>query len=230
MDVLLVDNSQYSPTTPLFVDCLSRGDVFFDEAPYLEPLDWSLAQKAAVRVFGRPLTAGKLNRDLLRLAVKHMPDVLLIVKGLYIRPETLRSIKRETGATLVNFATDDPWNRKASSSDLLSAISCYDLYACPRKAMIPDVLRAGCPRAEFVMFGYKPGLHYPSPIPMPAMYDVAFIGGADRDRLSYARSLAREASRSGSEFTTINPIGQPGLSFFGGYWSHHSEFFLYARA
>src|SRR5437870_3184427 len=121
MSVLLVDTTQYAPTTPLFADCLKSDDVFFDEAPFLSPLATSHLHKVAYRMLGRPLTAEALNWNLIQVARRQQPDVVLIVKGMFVRPETLRRIKEDTGATLVNFSTDDPWNPKTSSTDLLAA-------------------------------------------------------------------------------------------------------------
>jgi len=122
---------------------------------------------------------------------------------------------------LVNYATDDPWNPRVSTSDLIRAICCYDLYACTKRAIIPDVQAAGCSRAIFVPFGYKPTIHYPE---KPATSeerlrfdsDVVFIGGCDPDRVSYFEALVRTL---------------PYLRFhlYGGYWNRHPLLRRYYR-
>ena len=68
MRILLVDTTQYAPTTPLFRDAvveLGHALRFVDEAPFLEPLDHSLVHKIAYRLRRRrPLTFGRFNRTL----------------------------------------------------------------------------------------------------------------------------------------------------------------------
>ena len=117
MRVLLVDSDQYRPVSPLFADCLGPDDCYFDESPYLSP---TLARSLSCRVLGRPWTTMALNRDLLQVAKRHRPDLVLVVKGQFISSGTLARIKAETGAVLVNFATDDLANRRVTSRDLLA--------------------------------------------------------------------------------------------------------------
>src|SRR5205807_8279893 len=75
--------------------------------------------------------------------------------------------------------------------------------------MLPDVVALGCPRAEFVMCGYHPAVHFPPLERVEPAFDVALIGGADADRVPYARALAELA----------DPLGaQVNVGLFGGYW------------
>ena len=169
----------------------------------------------------RPLTYRRLNRDLLVAALRFRPDVVLIVKGAFVAPQTLQRIKEETGAVLVNYATDDPWNPRVSTPDLVRAIPYYDLYACTKRAIMPDVQAAGCPRVIFVPFGYKPTVHYPEKPAAPEEHtrfdsDVVFIGGCDADRVPYFEALVK---------------GLPNLRLhlYGGYWDRHSLLRRYYR-
>jgi len=131
MRVLLIDTTLYHPITPLFLDAVRETGCehrFVDEGPFLKPLEHSFIHKAAYRMLGRrPLTRWAFNRALLRAAARFRPDLLLAVKGAYINPGTLRRIKRATGAVLVNYATDDPFNPAVSTPDLRWSIPWYDL-------------------------------------------------------------------------------------------------------
>ena len=51
-----------------------------------------------------------------------------MAKGAYVFPKTLRRL-RALGARLVNYATDDPFNKRNADGWLRSAIQEYDLYA-----------------------------------------------------------------------------------------------------
>jgi glycosyltransferase involved in cell wall biosynthesis len=229
MRVLLLDTTAYAPSSPLFLEALeevSRADghefAFFDEAPYVRSLNRSQVRRAAYRLLGRlPLARWRLNQDLLKKALEFRPDVVLVVKGALVARRTLQRIKKETGAVLVNYATDDPWNPAASTRDVIDAIPYYDLYACTKRAIIPDVLAAGCPRATFVPFGYKPAVHYPEQPTTAAERarfgsDVVFIGGCDADRVPYFEALVRS-------------LPDVRLHLYGGYWDRHRVLRRYHR-
>jgi spore maturation protein CgeB len=146
------------------------------------------------RLLGRPLASGALNAALLDAARDLRPDVVLIGKGAYLTPHTLATIKREVGATLVNWAADDPFNRANATRSLIASIPLYDLYVCTKQAVVADVARAGAAGAAYLKFGYKPDVHYPE---RPASgderarfeSDVLFIGGCDADRAPYIERL-----------------------------------------
>jgi hypothetical protein len=84
------------------------------------------------------------NRRLLEEAKKFAPQVVLIVMGFHIAPETLHAIKKETGAVLINYATDDPFNERTSPRNVREAIPLYDVYAFTKRAIMDDVASAGC--------------------------------------------------------------------------------------
>ncbi len=222
--VLLVDTTQYEPTTPLFLDALREGNApyrFLDEGPFLRPLDRSIVHKIAYRLAGRrPLTAAALNRALIAASAAFRPTVVVVVKGAYVRPRTLERVKETTGALLINYATDDPFNPVHTTRDLLRGIPHYDLYACTKRAIMADVRQAWCPHAEFVPFGYKPSVHFPEAPSGPeeaAQFasDVVFIGGLDADRVPYVDAL----------------LSIPGISIalYGGYWQRLARTRPFAR-
>ncbi len=222
--MLLVDTTLYAPVSPFFVDAAAQlgYDVsFFDEAPYLRPLETSWAQKVGYRLLHRrPLTWWRYNRALLAEARRFSPDLVVVVKGAYIMPSTLRRIKETTGATLINYATDDPFNRANRTPDLVGGIPAYDLYACTKRAIMDDVRAAGCPTVIHTMFGYNPAVHFPEAPATPDESrrfgsDVALIGGADRDRLRDLEPL----------------LGAPGVSIalYGGYWTRDPRYRPFAR-
>jgi spore maturation protein CgeB len=222
--LLLVDTALYAPVSPFFVD--AAGELgytirFVDEGPYLRPLETSLLQKVGYRLLHRrPITRWRYNRDLAAAACAFCPELVVVVKGAYIMPSTLRLIKEETDAVLANYATDDPFNNANMTPDLVYGIPEYDLYACTKRAIMGDVRRAGGRAVVHVMFGYNPSLHFPEE---PATSDdvrrfdadVAFVGGADRDRLGDLEQL-----------TTAHDLS---AAFYGGYWSRDPRFRPYAR-
>ena len=101
MRILLYDTTAYAPSSPLLLEALEELSqeeghefVFFDEAPYVRGLNGSLIQKVAFRLLRRrPLAYRRLNRDLLATALQFRPDVVLVVKGAFLAPQTLQHIK-----------------------------------------------------------------------------------------------------------------------------------------
>jgi spore maturation protein CgeB len=222
--MLLVDTTLYAPVSPFFVEAageLGYEPLFIDEAPYLRPLQTSLLQKVGYRALHRrPLTRWRYNRDLVTAARRFRPGLAVVVKGAYIMPSTLRRIKKETGAVVVNYATDDPFNKANATPDLVAAIPTYDVYACTKTAIMDDVTRAGGRTVVHTMVGYNPSIHFPEAAATADearrfASDVVLVGGADRDRLRDLEPLvaARDVA----------------LALYGGYWNRDPRFRPYAR-
>ena len=203
MRILLVDSTRYFPSTPLFLEALVEVGAeeghefhFVDEAATMHPLEATNAHRIFYRLSGkRPLGYWAFNRDLVMRAKEFMPDVVLVVKGALISPASLDEIRRIHRPFLINYATDDPYNRRSNNPRIVENLSRYDLVASPRKAALGDIERAGT-RAEYVRFGYKPDVHFPESPPDDRSRrfecDVAFIGAADADRTPFFEAVTRE--------------------------------------
>jgi len=227
--ILLHDTTLYGPPSPFFVEGLQllkkshRCDYeFVDLAEFLRPLQKSLVHKIGYRILGRrPLTYWALNRAMLESARRLRPDLLIVCKGAYVAPDTLKSIKAETGATLINYATDDPFNPLVSNSSLVESVSIYDLFATTKRAIIEDLKKAGCKNIVYIQFAYQPSVHFPE-APATAQErarfesDVVFLGGCDADRIPFFEALVRA-------FPDLR------LHLYGGYWQRHPTLRRYAR-
>jgi hypothetical protein len=222
MRVLLVGNGQPYQIGSFFrrgLECLGYDYHFLDEAQHFKGA--TLIHRVAYRALGRrPLQYWSFNRTLLQQTIQFRPHVILVIKGPFVSPRVLRRIKAETGAILMNYATDDPFNPVNSTRTLREGIPLYDVYATPRKANLADLRRAGCRNPIFVRFGYDPAVHYPERPAHEAersrwASDVVFAGGADQDRLPYLAALAR----------------LPGLvlHLYGGYWGRSKTLRSYWR-
>lgn len=225
MRLLLLDSTAHYPSNPLFLEALegielSRG------------LQWSLVDEArlmrsgllpriANRVIGQTWGVRSLNRALLNAARALRPHLVLIVKGAHVAPDTLAAIRLETGAQLVNYATDDPFNPLVSTPALRASIPQYDLYACTKRAIIEDVRAAGGKHVLYVPFAYKPLVHFheePASEWEESRFssDVLFVGGCDGDRIPYFEAL-------------INDVPNLDLGLYGGFWDRHPTLARYHR-
>ena len=126
---------------------------------------------------------------------------------------------KKTGATTINYSTDDPWNPAMGGDWFLKALPHFDHVFSTRRVVLDDLWRIGCHRASYLPFGYAPEWHFPEP-PATAeertrfAADVMFAGGADRDRVPYMEALIR----AGFD-----------VALYGGYWSRHRNLAAHAR-
>lgn len=216
MRILLYDTTAYCPASPFYVaplqDLAVKGDLqyeFFDEAKFFDG-GRSIVSRLRRRVLADYYRYA-LNKELRSVAQRFRPNVVLILKGTFVFPETLAEIKKLTGALLVNYATDDPFNPRACPPCVAESIPLYDLYVCTKKAIMGDVLQAGCRRVVYVPFAYKPEVHFPEPPSVTGEHerfgaDVAFVGGCDADRVPYFEKLTRA-------------LPNLELALYGGYWN-----------
>jgi spore maturation protein CgeB len=226
MRILLFDSSAHYPSNPLFVEALreiagqqNHSYDVVDAARLLAPP--SLVARAAHRFLRRPLGYRALNRALQQQAQRLHPDIVLVCKGTFVSPAALASIKAATGAVLINYMTDDPFNPLASNRDLLRSIPLYDFYFCSTQEIADDVAARGCRNTIYLPFAYKPGVHFPEAPVTPEetgrfTSDVVFVGGGDEDRTPLLKTLLRAA---------------PGLNLhlYGGYWNRDPVLAPYDR-
>ena len=146
---------------------------------------------------GNPLWASlRFNRLLLGQVRSFQPDLLFVIKGCYVQRYLLEEIRSRGRTLLVNYATDNPFNPRGSTDQVVRAIDLYDLYVTPTRALAPRLKAAGARRVLWVPFGYEPSLHFPErPLDgkerMRWAGDVVFAGLCDEDRAPFLTALAR---------------------------------------
>jgi hypothetical protein len=185
----------------LAVRFLDMGEA--SRAPRLwRALSWRLRDR-------RPPRMGAFARHVVR-ALEESPVDLVIGTGMPpLDVAALRRI-RSTGARLVNYSTDDPWNPGHRARWFLDALPSYDLIATPRAANLDDFRRAGCHGVHHVRFGYDETLireREPVALP-PRRWSVLFVGGGDDDRRRFFGEFRREL---------------PQILLVGSYWERWPE-------
>lgn len=186
-----------------------------DSGKYFTRRGRSPVHKLIRLVFGHPLAYTSFNRSLTNSALSFQPDIVLVITGRLIRPDTLETIKEETDAILVNYLTDDPFNLQVSTQDLVGGVALYDLIATTKKDTRSDLHAIGCDNVHYVRFAYEPELFYPAQ-PAPAEQvqwetDVLFVGTYSPIRAVVLEKLARASKQKGYRFRC-----------YGGGWHHLS--------
>ena len=123
--------------------------------------------------------ARKINSDLANVLTKEKFDLLLVMKGVHLFPETIAAAKTRV-AHVVNWNPDDFFNPLNSSRSLLASFPLYDCIFTPRRHLVGEYLDRGAKRVEALDWYYLPKLHYPVTVSDEEKQrlgsDVVFIG------------------------------------------------------
>src|SRR5690606_37491883 len=151
------------------------------------------------------------GRGVVAAARRSSPDVVITTGIAPVDRACLQDLSAQ-GIRLVNFLTDDPWNRAHYAPWFLAALPLYDHVWSPREAIMDDLRRAGVRQVDYLPFAYNPAVHYPQAPATDAERerydtDVLLVGGADADRVPLVAPLVRAGVR---------------VALYGGYWHRHA--------
>ncbi len=132
----------------------------------------------------------------------------LITTGAAPIPLNIILALRAAGVICMNFSTDDPWNQRVCGGWFRAALAQYDFAFTPRSANFAEFQALNGPKTAQLKFGYEPEFFYVDSQNHAEVYDVAFVGGADQDRL-----------------LLLEPLLKSGLNIalFGAYWHNHKQ-------
>lgn len=140
------------------------------------------------------LNISKLNKDLIKFISENKPELLLIWRGSYIYPETIKNLKSENPLTkVVSYNNDDPFSPNYNTSKnwhqnflwkyFVKSIPLYDVNFVFRPNNLDDYNNAGsrktCLLAPYFNETDIKGLK----IPHHFKYEVVFIGHPEPHRV-----------------------------------------------
>ena len=151
--------------------------------------------RVANRIASRALLS-RFSKRLLSDLTGQRPDVVLVLKGDRIAPETVTELRRRTGATWLNFYPDDPFsdirsNRLAFGPATLGA---YDHCFIFAQHLAERYRSAGIERVSWLPFARDPHQHAPAGSNIQAEFDLVFAGNLDVERVRWLEGAA-ESSR-----------------------------------
>jgi spore maturation protein CgeB len=133
------------------------------------------------------------NLNLLKVASAFRPSVVFVLKGRWIHPVTLETIRKRQQAMLLNWNPDSPFNSVNSSPWLIKAIPHYDCHFTWGRFMVEKLIQAGACRVEYLPFAYDPRFHFPVTPDIDCIdklaTDVCFIGTWEQQRERFMKAL-----------------------------------------
>lgn len=128
----------------------------------------------------------KENSDFLSSVAKEKPDLILVVKGDNIFPETLRNIKRISSCPVVSYVWDEPFyvhNKKRDDyriSNFKRGVSLYDVVFVFDTHYIDEIAGEGAKKVKYLPLATNPNRYSNSIVSNQDRrdydYDVCFIG------------------------------------------------------
>jgi hypothetical protein len=168
---------------------------FFDQTPWTGGYVRTSPGARYVRAMTRPFAVPALNLALLAAASALRPQLVLVLKGAHLYPETVASLRRLGGAVAV-FHPDDLANPLNTNPRMLASLPAWDVIFTPRHFALPEIRAAGGRRVEHLPFGFDPSIHHPARESGALAGDVAdavvFLGTAAPERVATLAALARD--------------------------------------
>ena len=137
-----------------------------------------------------------INKKLLKSIKLFKPDLVMVIKGYFLYPQTILKIKRLFNNYIFCFNSDDPFNilyPGSSNENIINSISYYDCYFTFNRQLIDKIKQKGAKKVEYLPFGFDPNIHYPVKVSdeerIKYAHDVAFIGNWSPEREDYLSEL-----------------------------------------
>jgi spore maturation protein CgeB len=180
MKVLIYETGQTGGTTYPLKDAfetLGYSATIFDWEKYLCS---SERPSFVTRVRDRlifPVVGAKINLDLRAILKGEHYDLVLIVRGDHVHPDTIR-LAQNGGTKVATWSSDDIFNPLNNTKCILEAFPLYDRIFSPRGQLRDEYLAKGARSFEMINWYYRPGLLFERPAFTDHQYDydVGFIG------------------------------------------------------
>ena len=136
----------------------------------------------------------RLNREILRLAMREKPDVFWGDKVLSLKPDTLVAL-RGMGIVSVSYMIDNAFGPRQDPGWRLfhKDVPLFDLHVTQRDVSVADFKRHGARDVMKVQTAYEPMIHFPSSQPVTdaeRTREVSFVGTPYDDRAEVLAAVA----------------------------------------
>jgi len=177
--------------------------------PYPSLIRIAMTRSYYIRLISKTLWLNNLNLRILHMCRRIKPELVLVIKGESVLPDTILKI-RSHGVKTVLWSTDDP--QFFNSLTKIIAPNYDHVFTCTRNAL-PLYHKIGVGNVEVLSYGCEPSIHRKLCEPefsSKPYIDVSFVGTFNRSRARIIKKLVNEK---------IN------VHVFGPYW----RYFFYKR-
>ncbi|BBI35011.1 CgeB family protein [Cohnella abietis] len=157
---------------PLHVLYVTSGKGF----PY-SPLDHGIVE--TLKTVAERVTLVVPDEDVLKVATKVRPDMMLVLDGMHMAPEKVQAVNALGVRTAIWF-TDDPYY-----TDITAGIAVhYHHVFTLEKNCLSFYAERGCPRVSYLPLGVFPVDYRPRNTPFELRGEISFIGTAYWNRVT----------------------------------------------
>ncbi len=152
------------------------------------------------------------QRRIIQLLQRSKNDVVFVVKGYYLKPETINLIK-SLGKKIICFHPDDPFSTQIGSSNenTRNCIAEYDAYLIWHKGLIDLIKEKGCPNVLYMPFAADTEIIHPPKGEYKSdkkeQVDVSFIGNSDEKRRRIIREISSNLNIEQDARTAVFGLG-----------------------
>ena len=153
--------------------------------------EYNIKNRILDRIFYNQVCT-KINLEFLNYLGKQKFDLIIILKGVHLFPETINKLKNFTGL-IVNWNPDDFFNSINSSKFLIESFPLYDFIFTSRGHLINEYYKKGARNVELLNWYYLPQFQSPAILCDNDLdefsCDISFIGTWSKRREEFAESL-----------------------------------------
>ena len=158
-------------------------------AVYFSPSMKSIWGKIFYRLADRRSVEWWKFQTELREVLKEMqPSVVLVTGILPLSNGVFEEVERY-GGKIVNYLTDDPWNKIHRRRCFLRNIGKYDHIFSTKRDLCAKLIMNGANGSSFLPFAYDPYIHYEPDGKADQGPDVVFIGTGAKERLFWLNAV-----------------------------------------
>lgn len=193
--VLIADNWFKSRRHYLIDEISSRSNL-----NVIEVFNFDKNRKFTVieRIFYKlrlPLDLTKFNRRLVSIVEKNKIDYVIVIKGNYVKPNTLKKIKKISNCKLYSWSNDNMSKKHNSSLYYVNGLKFYDINFTVNGYQIETLKRLGAGRFVYFDKAFSKNDHFPEKLNQKFAFDVLFIGSAEKDRYEMMKYLSENGIR-----------------------------------
>lgn len=131
----------------------------------------------------------EINKRFIQHIEDFLPDLVIVVKGLHVLPESLEKVKKY-GIPVVNWHCDDFFNPSYMMPFSKDAFALYDIHFSPRSHLFEEYWRLGAKNIESLGVCVDPNSYYPINSAFDGFQcDVGFIGSWSKNREHLLKKL-----------------------------------------